>query len=394
MQEESTPAPGLAQLGNEAKAETQAEELELIGTAYGRRDEASSIPEASTEPAVGATDPAGMKTARGTFEFAKFTLPALDLDALLRTRALLAEHKHVVIGGLAFVLLALISTFAYFDLSDTSEPVNVTELRKPVQSDVSGQSAPAQEAVKEEATRRAEAERTILDIKAQLSEALAKRTETERTLNEISTKLSGEHETRASLEAKVAELSSTINALTQARDSAERTIAETRAQLEAERKARLEIEKGAQSANVRLTSARTESSDVPAPVTAPAAPAPVSAPAAPANGPSPALAKTADLPPPHDIAERAVQTSTRARLPVAANSALLKGQELFARGDLDAAREHFGQAAGMGMPEGALALGNTYDSVSLAKTGLKLAGDPERARQWYRRAFDLARRQR
>ena len=74
----------------------------------------------------------------------------------------------------------------------------------------------------------------------------------------------------------------------------------------------------------------------------------------------------------------------------AANSALLQGEKLFAKGDLEAARQRFEQAAKMGMPEGALALGNTYDRVSLAKAGLNLTGDPTRARQWYRRALELA----
>jgi len=80
--------------------------------------------------------------------------------------------------------------------------------------------------------------------------------------------------------------------------------------------------------------------------------------------------------------------------PDAATSVLLEGENLFAKGDLEAARQRFEQAAKMGMPEGALALGNTYDPVSLAKTGLNLTGDPTRARQWYRRALELAQIQR
>ena len=85
----------------------------------------------------------------------------------------------------------------------------------------------------------------------------------------------------------------------------------------------------------------------------------------------------------------------KASIDVAANSdaattALLEGEELFAKGDLEEARQRFQQAAKMGMPEAALALGNTYDRVSLAKAGLNLTGDPTRARQWYRRALELA----
>jgi TPR repeat protein len=74
----------------------------------------------------------------------------------------------------------------------------------------------------------------------------------------------------------------------------------------------------------------------------------------------------------------------------AATSALVQGEKLFAKGDVEEARQRFEQAAKMGMPEAALALGNTYDRVSLAKAGLNVTGDPTRARQWYRRALELA----
>lgn len=69
---------------------------------------------------------------------------------------------------------------------------------------------------------------------------------------------------------------------------------------------------------------------------------------------------------------------------------LIAGQAHFTKGDLPAARRAFAKAMDTGLPEAALALGNTFDPVSLAKVGLKDKGDPAAARRWYRRAFELA----
>ncbi len=69
---------------------------------------------------------------------------------------------------------------------------------------------------------------------------------------------------------------------------------------------------------------------------------------------------------------------------------LLLGEKLMARGDLEGARQQFQEAARLGLPEGALALGNTYDPVSLAKFGISAPGDSARARRWYREAYLLA----
>ncbi len=65
------------------------------------------------------------------------------------------------------------------------------------------------------------------------------------------------------------------------------------------------------------------------------------------------------------------------------------GEKLLARGDLAGARQQFEEAARQGLPEGALALGNTFDPVSLAKVGISAPGDPARARRWYREAYLL-----
>lgn len=72
------------------------------------------------------------------------------------------------------------------------------------------------------------------------------------------------------------------------------------------------------------------------------------------------------------------------------NRDLIAGQAHLAEGNLPAARAAFAKAFETGLPEAALALGNTFDPVSLAKVGLKEKGDPQIARRWYRRAFELA----
>lgn len=84
------------------------------------------------------------------------------------------------------------------------------------------------------------------------------------------------------------------------------------------------------------------------------------------------------------------------RLQVAAKSSdnghaeLLAGQKHLSAGNLTAARHAFERAAQLGRPEGALAVGNTFDPVSLAKIGVRTPGDTVRARLWYRRAYDIA----
>ena len=71
---------------------------------------------------------------------------------------------------------------------------------------------------------------------------------------------------------------------------------------------------------------------------------------------------------------------------------LAKGQKLMTRGELEPARKIFKQAADKGSPEGALALGSTYDPASLARFGLADASsNRNEAKRWYRRAHELAR---
>ena len=71
---------------------------------------------------------------------------------------------------------------------------------------------------------------------------------------------------------------------------------------------------------------------------------------------------------------------------------LARGQTLMTKGELEAARRVFKKAADKGSPEGALALGSTYDPANLERFGLADA-PPNRneAKRWYRRAHELAR---
>jgi hypothetical protein len=215
---------------------------------------------------------------------------------------------------------------------------------------------------------------------AQLSKDADPRIELERASHEAKMRLASEHEARVALEGQVGQLASELAAQTLDRENAERAIAATSAELAAEHKARVGAEDAAKSSKEAL--ARIASSAAAAPV----APAPVPL------QKTQAEPKPVETPlPPREATARVVNASFNGAGNLdAANSALLQGEKLFAKGNLEAARQRFEQAAKMGMPEGALALGNTYDRVSLAKVGLNLTGDPTRARQWYRRALELA----
>jgi hypothetical protein len=218
---------------------------------------------------------------------------------------------------------------------------------------------------------------------AQLSEDAHPRIELDRAANEAKAQLTNEHEARVTLEARVGRLVSELAAQTHDRQNAERASADARTQLAAEHKARVDAEDAAKASREAL--ARIESSAA----TAAVAPSPVPLQKAQVER------KPAESPTSWEATARVVTTSVNAAdNSDAAGSALLQGEKLFAKGDLEAARQRFEQAAKMGMPEGALALGNTYDPVSLVKAGLNLRGDPTRARQWYRRALELAQIQR
>lgn len=74
----------------------------------------------------------------------------------------------------------------------------------------------------------------------------------------------------------------------------------------------------------------------------------------------------------------------------AARELLARGDQLLDKGDIVAARSVYQRAAEMGSSMAALALGSTYDPNRLWSLGaLGMAGNKERARQWYARADEL-----
>ena len=319
----------------------EAEVLEWMGTAYGRRGDANSTAQSTEEAAP-------------SFSRAN-TWTAFRLDRLAGALAATGGHKRGVIGVLVG-LLVTVTAMALVQVRASASLPGVTLTAKSTQTDTPQEPGAAQ-----------------------LSEDADPRVELERAAHEAKMQLASEHDARVALEGQVGQLVSELAAQTLDRENAERANTATSAQLAAERKARVEAEDVAKSSKEAL--ARMASSAAAAPV----APAPVP------------LQKTlaepepVEIPPPREATARVVNTSVNAAANSdAANSALLQGEKLFAKGDLEAARQRFEQAAKMGMPEGALALGNTYDRVSLAKAGLNLTGDPTRARQWYRRALELA----
>lgn len=77
--------------------------------------------------------------------------------------------------------------------------------------------------------------------------------------------------------------------------------------------------------------------------------------------------------------------------PAPSNPQLAEGQAAMAQGDIEAARRHFARLAEQGVPAAALALGSTYDPVGIERAGVASAqADRVRAKQWYRRAIELA----
>jgi hypothetical protein len=178
-------------------------------------------------------------------------------------------------------------------------------------------------------------------------------------------------------EEKVAELEREVAELKLARENSEQSLTAQSAQLEAERRAREVADQQVAAANERLAhQSAAEAAPVAAQSAAPTDSQPVQK--ADQTGQGGSNEATPSQP------GVAMTDPNKGKVELAA------GQKLLAGGDLDGARQHFVVAANLGLAEGALALGNTFDPVSLAKLGLKKTGDPPRARQWYRRAYVMA----
>ena len=206
----------------------------------------------------------------------------------------------------------------------------------------------------------------------------------ESKLQEVQSQLATEQSARVVAEGKVTQLLAELAGETLFKETAARDMAELSARLEAERKARAESEDAARMAKEALSQVASTSS---VPV-APVEPAPV-----PEQGASVQPEPVETPPAVEDSVSELRTVSGTSEKPDPARAELHDGQKLFAKGDVAAARQAFGRAIKLGLPEGALALGTTYDPVSLAKAGVKVAGDQERARHWYRRAHELAQRQ-
>ena len=215
----------------------------------------------------------------------------------------------------------------------------------------------------------------------------------------VQSKLAIESERTARLQAeeKAMQLSSQLAAHKAGRDSAETAAAEMKALLETERKARAEAELAARTAQDELNRkvaaqavAATSSEPQEARV-AMSAPELAGAPVTSATHPQ-LRAETRpetreNAPRAHVISPPPANMSKNSSL---TTEAMREGQKLFTKGELSAARQQFEKAAIAGLPEGALALGATFDPVALGKAGFKQGGDPARAREWYRRAHELA----
>lgn len=187
-----------------------------------------------------------------------------------------------------------------------------------------------------------------------------------REAEDAKAKLAAEYKERQASDKRAAELAALLDAEAHARKHVEKASSELSAELEAERQARREAEQ-----IVRLRKDEL---------------------AQPANGAaSGPVTEVRNVVP---AATAAVPPIRIDGIPTAAAADLIEGQKLFAKGDLSAARKRFESVAAKGLPEGALAAGNTFDPVTLAKAGLTQAGDPVQARRWYRRAHELAQLQR
>lgn len=196
--------------------------------------------------------------------------------------------------------------------------------------------------------------------------------------------LNAERDARLAAEAKAAQLVTQAAAERQARESAENARAAISVELETARLARTEAEEAARLARAELAEkiklANTANAAVPA----------VSGAAQ--NALSPAIIAPAILKPVEAVPQRrsSQPVATTVSTSETVNTDLAEGRKLFAQGHVEAARNRFERAAASGLAEAALAAGNTFDPVSLTKAGLKFSGDPDRARAWYRRAFELA----
>ena len=401
------------------KDEGKAEILEWIGTAYGRRREAKVENPAAAQQTNAAHNP-GAHNSGARWHWSAQTLALVDL-----TRWHLAVSRHFRSGSrqgrkittrhltACMALLACATAAAALVLIHGSMPeatsaantdlvafADAAPSPQPAPLAAPGQSAPADvptAAVIPEipsampstmpaaipAAIPAAMPPAVADERAAIPELQ----EATRAAADAKAQLSSERDARAAAEAQAATLVTQAASLNYAREKAETALASMGAELNAARKARQDAEAEARVAHDALSRKEQQVALSQAPAVTPPTPAD---PAASQIRALQARALPARALPVRALPARLNKPSTSS---AAGNAAFLAGRKLAERGDLPAARLQFEKAVKAGLPEAALALGNTYDPVSLSRTGSARAGDPDHARQWYRRAYALALRQ-
>ena len=383
-------APNAA-LVSAVPAETKnkdAEVLEWIGTAYGRVRAAHKKPPPHKRPPQrppSQRPPSQAHVQQGRrWTVRRWTLTARAVLRRWRPIALTGalapfRHHEIAIGAL---LVPAMSALWFAQLESISEP--------------GPEATPAVAQLELSAEPRAKDTHAEQDKKITIPEVAEQAKAPVRLAEETQAQRAREQEARDAAEVRAKQSSEDLVRQAEARETAERERAASVAALEAERAARDQAEQAAKSAKDALDRAPSHDAASAPPTLA------VSMPVVPVTSPPPVAIAAAE--PEKPLAQpaapviearAAVKTANTApKFSGPAAAVLAEGEKLFGKGDLEAARQNFARAVKMGSPEGALALGNTFDPVSLANAGLKLGGDPARARQWYRRAFELAQLQR
>jgi len=250
----------------------------------------------------------------------------------------------------------------------TTEPVR--EAAGPSPEEAAARAALEQvrsELAEERAARRSAeaAEHTAL---AELNQERAARQEAERPSGNLKAELAEERAARQSAEAAEHAALAELNQERIARQEAERSSENLKAELAAARSTRAAAEQIARDLDDHLAhDTRAAHSIGESPTSAERTP---EAPAVKA-----ALVST---PPPEPL--------TLPSIPV-----LAEAQAALAKGEIERARKLLRKLAEDGVPEAALALGSTYDPANVERAGMGSAyADRAQAKQWYRRAIELA----
>ena len=326
------------------------EVLEWIGAAYGRQRSGAQDAQSTTAEAPTSKHMAANARAALFLNYLKTTAPSLSAPSRQTFAAFV-------------VLLGTVCGAAFQHMGGTEHLRTTIEPMTETYVDAS-------QAVQHSEVQETTEKPALADIEHEVQEAKSR--------------LADESQARISAETKAAQLATALAAETLARENAERAATLASVEIAAERKARTVAEEAANSAQEALARAPTNAAPDPSTLL----------PATPRASPTES-SSTANSPPrqeteqSHNVLQIAATSSDKF------GGALLEGQKHFAQGDLEGARQYFRRVVKMGFPEGALALGNTFDPVSLSKAGLLgVPRDPAQARQWYRLAHTLAQNRR